>query len=368
MQIIPRVIDLSHWDDVEDGFAGAVRAGIWGVINKASEGYGSRDMSFEWRREPAKVAGLLYGAYHFIRPGNVQRQVEFFFGCIGDTADLRLALDYEDARVPESNARQFCSLVFNKTGRYPTLYGGAVIKANEADFTSHAYFWKQIPLWLSHYSAHPSWPTNIWDVPWLWQYTGDGLGPTPHGVPGIIPTTKLDMDSYTGTRDQLVREWVSSASPAPAPPPPDPIGPIAHGRGSWYSQFHGIYHWVDDTDTPNSNALGVPDDCQGVSFYDHATLGKWFVVSAPNGHSSLEQQTEIGPAPWTGRKIDISAVCAERLGYSPTTFPTNGEFSWSRAQAPPQVAALSPRAQAVTWKKLRQANPGYKEIAGAAVA
>ena len=36
------VIDLSHWDDVQDGFAGTVKMGVLGVINKVTEGLGLR--------------------------------------------------------------------------------------------------------------------------------------------------------------------------------------------------------------------------------------------------------------------------------------------------------------------------------------
>lgn len=353
MQIFPRVIDLSHYDDVQDGFAGAVRAGIWGCINKASEAYGYKDASFDWRRDPAKAAGLLYGAYHFIRPGNVSNQVAWFLECVGDTVGLRLALDYEDDSVPESSARAFCQGVFNRVGRWPAIYGGSVIKQNEEEFAANVRFWRQIPLWLSHYNAHPSWPTNIWGAPWLWQYTGDGAGPGPHGVPGVIPSSQLDMNSYAGTHEQFIAQWAGTLLP-PAPSHPSDLSSFESGRGSVYSQFDGIYHWHDAGDAPGSNALGVPDDCQGISFYEHSTLGKWFELHAPNGNVSLEQQTDIGPALWTGRRIDISAVCAERIGYSPDTFPTNGVFFWKPAPPPAQVADLPPRPQAILWKKLRQ--------------
>lgn len=107
------------------------------------------------------------------------------------------------------------------------------------------------------------------------------------------------------------------------------------GKGSWFSQFHGgKYNWVDEGDEPNSNALGVPDSKQGISFYDRATLGKWFEVLAPNGHISIERQTDIGPHPRTGRKIDISAAAAERFGYSPRNFPTDSIFHWRPVDAP----------------------------------
>lgn len=150
-------------------------------------------------------------------------------------------------------------------------------------------------------------------------------------------------------------------------PPPPAVGLAAFiespqvafegGHGSWYSQFDGIYEWRDTGDEPGSSALGVPDDCQGVSFYDHSTLGKWFEVHAPNGQSLILQQTDIGPAPWTGRKIDIASVSAERFGYSPNSFPTNGQFHWRPSPPPYQVKDLSPRQQAIKWKQIRQDAP-----------
>jgi lysozyme len=368
-QIQPRVIDLSHYDNVTDNFAGAVQFGIWGVINKASEGFGFKDITFDQRRGVAKTAGLLFGAYHFMRPGDVTQQVTWFLQCVGDTAGLLLALDYEDAGVPESSARQFCQLVHDKVGRWPAIYGGSVIKDNESDFVANVNFWKKIPLWLSHYNARPTWPTAIWDVPWLWQYTGDGLGSGPHGVPGITPSSKLDVDSYNGTRDQLGAEWVAAPSSDPVlvpalPPtvfiPPfstQPTVPLQSGTAGWFSQYVGKYQWVDTGDTPGSNALGVPDSCQGCAFPTRAALGQWFEIHAPNGSTSIEQQTDVGPAAKTGRSLDISAAAAERLGYSPDNFPTDSTFQWRPVGPPAAVANLTLQQQAIQFHSLRAMTP-----------
>jgi hypothetical protein len=45
-----------------------------------------------------------------------------------------------------------------------------------------------------------------WVKPTLWQFTGDGIGPQPHGLPGIV-TQGIDLSSYAGTRDQLAKDW-----------------------------------------------------------------------------------------------------------------------------------------------------------------
>lgn len=146
----------------------------------------------------------------------------------------------------------------------------------------------------------------------------------------------------------------SPGIPAPAPAP---AAPLSSGKGSWYSQYQGKYSWVDNGDAPNSNALGVPDADQGISFYNRATLGQWFELHAPNGVVSYEQQTDIGPSPSTGRSIDISAACAERIGYSPQNFPTDGTFRWRSIPAPAAVASLSPVAQAIAYQKVRGTAP-----------
>lgn len=210
MQINPKVTDLSHYDDVTDKFAGAVRFGIKGVINKVTEGRGNTDASFNWRRQPAKDAGLLYGAYHFIRPGYVQQQADWFLQHIGDAGDLLIALDHEDRNVTLSQAQQWMGLVHSRLGRWPILYSGFLIKEQISQYDPNGAvvaFWKQRRLWLSHYNPNPSWP-HIWALPWLWQYTGDGNGPSPHTVPGILPGGKLDINSYIGGDAQLTQEWL----------------------------------------------------------------------------------------------------------------------------------------------------------------
>lgn len=125
------------------------------------------------------------------------------------------------------------------------------------------------------------------------------------------------------------------------------------GRGSWYSQYRGRYTWTDPGDAPGSAALGVPDDAQGIALYDRSTLGDWFAVTAPNGVTSIEQQTDIGPHPKTGRSIDISAAAAERFGYSPKTFPTDSIFRWHPIEPPAAVAGITPQQQAVAYRDLR---------------
>jgi uncharacterized protein (TIGR02594 family) len=111
-------------------------------------------------------------------------------------------------------------------------------------------------------------------------------------------------------RSRVTGFWWPANDVTTAPQPA-----INTGKGSWYGQHEGKYSWRDPGDAPNSNALGVPDEQQGCAFYNHATLGHWFNVTAPNGKTLRIRQTDIGPHPRTGRSIDIHAFAAEAFGY-----------------------------------------------------
>lgn len=134
------------------------------------------------------------------------------------------------------------------------------------------------------------------------------LGVKPDGIPG--PETEAAWEALKAAYAASLNDEIRTS------------------KGSWFSQFSGKYQWVDNGDKPNSNALGVPDKQQGIALPSQKTLGKWFNVTAPNGVTLKLQQTDLGPAVWTGRTIDIAAAAAEKFGYSPHNFPTDGIFTW----------------------------------------
>lgn len=202
--INPMCVDISHYEDVlPGGFATMQEAGIFFVINKATEGASEVDHTFALRRPEAKAAGVKYGAYHFMRPGDVMTQVNHFLATIGDTSDLLMALDHEDPQVPLANARAFIEGVHAHTNRWPWLYSGFLIKEQ---LKTHDPFWANIPLWLSEYASTYKLPVS-WTKPTLWQFTGDGLGPKPHTVPGIA-TNNIDINSFAGDADDLRNIWL----------------------------------------------------------------------------------------------------------------------------------------------------------------
>ena len=74
--INPLVVDLSHHNDVAD-FGKVKAAGYAGIIHKATEAIGFVDNMYAIRRGDATDAGLLWGAYHFLRPVSIPAQVDF---------------------------------------------------------------------------------------------------------------------------------------------------------------------------------------------------------------------------------------------------------------------------------------------------
>lgn len=218
----PVVFDLNHADAFEDGkdvadFEAAYAAGYRGVIHKASEGGHFIDPLYAARRERATAAGLLWGAYHFMRPGDVGGQVSALLGAApkggsatsyvaagsSDPAFVRLVLDFEDPKLGLWQAERFLELIHQTTNQPPWLYSGFLVRellekrGTGAELAPYG-------LWLAEYSTVAKVP-RVWKNYVLWQRSGDGAGPGPHDIPGI--GRKQDVDYFDGTDEQLRAAW-----------------------------------------------------------------------------------------------------------------------------------------------------------------
>jgi lysozyme len=203
------VVDMYHGDRVVS-FARARQAGICGIIHKASEGAGFVDPKYARRRVRARRAGLLWGAYHFGTSDDVDAQVANFLSAATPDAETLVALDYESngaATMSLDQARQFLTAIENRLGRKAVLYSGDLIKEQLGDrvdpfFASHR-------LWLSEYGPVPRVPAS-WSKQWLWQYSGDGIGPEPRTVAGIPGAGgAIDCNSYEQNAADLAAQWAS---------------------------------------------------------------------------------------------------------------------------------------------------------------
>ena len=196
--MIDAVIDLSHWETVTDW--GAVKkSGIAGVIYKATEGHTYIDTTYHDARAAAEATGLLWGAYHFLRPSDLIQQARFFVESTGKDLDLYCA-DHEDAGVSLDDLKEFLGEMHAITGKHALIYSGHVLKEQVADLAGDAILAAH-RLWIAHYTdaEAPVWPTNIWPSWWLWQYTETGA------VAGIEDET--DRNRYHGSLAKLKREW-----------------------------------------------------------------------------------------------------------------------------------------------------------------
>lgn len=212
-----QVVDLSHWQGKAVDFQKAKAAGIRGVISKCTEyGFGI-DPDYVAVQEMVRKAGLLSGAYFFFHAGNVAAQVEYFLTHAYATDNTLVAIDHERApnqtRPSISDLITACELIEKKLGRKAVIYSGNDIR-EELGRTANAYL-GQHRFWDASYTSQPLMTPTWRGKPWLWQCSGDGAGPyRSYGtVPGI--GTKLDVNHYFGTDEQLAAEWAAGpAKPA----------------------------------------------------------------------------------------------------------------------------------------------------------
>jgi lysozyme len=217
MAIRPLVVDINHADgsrEIErDGktvhedlidFHKVRAAGFLGVIHKATEGEHYVDCLYAERKPKALAAGLLWGAYHFMRPGDVGNQASHFLSVAQAPKFVRFALDYEDDKLGLWQAERWLEVIHTVTGQRPWLYGGGVLK--EQLEQRHTPSLVQYRLWLAEYGEVEKIP-----APWkkedvvLWQRSGDGIGPGMHDVPGV--GRKQDIDYFDGTDEELIAAW-----------------------------------------------------------------------------------------------------------------------------------------------------------------
>jgi lysozyme len=199
------VVDISHHNGRVD-FVRAAKAGIVGVIHKATQGLSFVDPLYHRNRERAVSAGLLWGAYHFGTLSDSFKQADHFLCTVNPTAETLLVLDYEPngkSTMTFTQAREFVSRVNEVTGRFPGLYSGSLIKEKLSNKPIDPIL-SQCFLWLAQYGPAPTRIPQTWPTWTLWQYTDGNVGPEPHWVDGI---GFCDRDQFNGGLAGLRRLW-----------------------------------------------------------------------------------------------------------------------------------------------------------------
>jgi len=208
------VLDLSHHNKVID-YDEVAKAGIAGIIHKASESTGFVDSQYGAQRHVFEARGFEWGAYHFGTNTNVSQQVDNFLQSANPANDTLLCLDWEPygARtMTVEQAVQWIQMVESKLNRQGdvVLYSGNLAK-EQLGKTKNTFLGAR-RLWLAQYGTNPV-PQASWDDFWLWQYSDGKVGPEPHGCPGVLGA--VDTNSFDGTTVQLRAEWAGGKPSKP---------------------------------------------------------------------------------------------------------------------------------------------------------
>lgn len=214
-------VDLYSGDKVVS-FKDAYDAGVRLIIHKASEGATVQDHTYSTRRMLARSAGMMWGAYHFLRHSPVDDQIANFLAVAQPDDDMRLVMDWETPDATTEIAKEFLTKLDAKIGRPTILYSYASFLQERLGSTVYTFFGAR-PLWLAAYRSTPPTPQISWDRYLLWQNTETAHIP---GIPGTA--TGVDASHFDGTGDDLRAAWLSTAAPAP---PAAPIAPPAAPAG-----------------------------------------------------------------------------------------------------------------------------------------
>jgi GH25 family lysozyme M1 (1,4-beta-N-acetylmuramidase) len=367
MAIVRRVLDLSHHNSVNDLNA-VKQAGIYGIIHKATEATSYKDDKYPGRKKGFLEIGLLWGAYHFLRPGNasnINAQVDYFLSYAGIDDQTLYALDWEDNGNGEDDAVTFCQRIEQKTGRKCAIYSGNTAKENIHGVNEYLGSHR---LWLAQYSSscstQASWNNNVW----LWQYSDGVHGPGPHGCPGC--TGEVDTNSWTGTFEELQASWAGYDKP-PAPWPDNPLDVPLEDRptlskgdtGHDVSDLQELLNetelepgLVEDGDFGNLTEEAVYDyqGSRGLDYDGLAGQQTWGALYADT--------PPLPPPPHALSQQDIAAVCEIANGSAVSN------YSWhDRGVAPRGYTQGMALAFAQTYKKLQQGHPAAVDMAKARV-
>lgn len=183
-------VDISHWQDGRLDFVKAKQAGVQFVVHKVTEGMSMFDALYERRRAEVAKAGLVWGGYHFARPGRSSgaKQAQFFLSRMKPVkGNLRPVLDLEKtgglspARLGEW-AEDFAEEVKMRVGVAPVIYTPFDLPERLG------------PLWVARYSNANKAPRV--PAPWkgysIWQFS-DGTFGRPSTVPGI---GRCDLNTF----------------------------------------------------------------------------------------------------------------------------------------------------------------------------
>lgn len=195
-------IDVSNWTGVVDWDA-AKAAGVAFVFIKFMDGLVRARLAKE-HYKGAKDAGILVGAYHWLRAEiDVGRQAREYVAMLRDfPCDIRPAVDFEWAvagfqNPTAQNLWGFSDVFLREFGFQPMIY---TAPGYWAQYGNSAARWSEHPLWIAHYRVRepvvPR-PWKRWDF-WQFSESGDGKRYGAQGEKGI------DLNYWRGSMAELL--------------------------------------------------------------------------------------------------------------------------------------------------------------------
>ncbi|SES03213.1 glycoside hydrolase family 25 protein [Streptomyces qinglanensis] len=154
-------IDVSSYQPERYGTRGLDFA-----IIKITEGTSYTNPKWVAQRQTGRDAGLVTGFYHFVRPGSMKAQADYFLSKINLRAGDILVLDWEDPGVSSADKDAWIKYVQGKAPGHRVLLYCNVDYWKNRDKSSFA----GDGLWIAQYNGHAGSPSI--QAPWLiHQYT-----------------------------------------------------------------------------------------------------------------------------------------------------------------------------------------------------
>lgn len=184
-----RGIDISHHNKTLD-FVKEKSGGIEFCYLKATDGNAFTDPMFAYNKVNAPKAGILTGAYHFLRPNlDGADQANFFLKTSGHGLDLPPMLDWELSQGMRVSVQHACALAWLEaveaaTGKTPFIYTYVSYLQGLGDMSAFAKY----PLWIAEYGVTAPKVFQPWGKNTIWQCSA---------------SNGRDLDVFYGTVDEL---------------------------------------------------------------------------------------------------------------------------------------------------------------------
>src|SRR5258706_3502463 len=150
----------------------AKAAGLVAALWKSTEGIDILDPTYLWAQKHCRLLGIYFGAYHFYRYNDTDRQVQWFLSNVNFDGNTICALDFEDGAV--AGAEVFVQRIHSDFGLFPLLYTNRS-KIIEQIGAKPTYL-SNCDLWVASYLPAPELPPQWLD--WtIWQHSNGQDGP-----------------------------------------------------------------------------------------------------------------------------------------------------------------------------------------------